>query len=115
MDAQTLSRAVSAMQPTLANPGISNFQTGYSRWGGWGSNLRPADYENYGPALPTLYLHGYHGAVPPMARIALCTDGSVHEPVHGHHSERLTSTTERHRTPREIRLIEIWTAIWLPR
>jgi hypothetical protein len=41
------------------------------RWGGWGSNPRPADYENYGPALPTLYLHGYHGAVPPMALIAL--------------------------------------------
>jgi hypothetical protein len=36
-----------------------------------GSNPRPADYENYGPALPTLYLHGYHGAVPPMALIAL--------------------------------------------
>jgi hypothetical protein len=37
----------------------------------WGSNPRPADYENYGPALPTLYLHGYHGAVPLMALIAL--------------------------------------------
>jgi hypothetical protein len=68
-----------------------------------GPNPRPADYENYGPALPTLYLHGYHGAVPPMALIALCTDGSVHEPVHDHHSERLTSTTERHHTSREIR------------
>ena len=39
-------------------------------WGGWGSNSRPTDYENYGPALPTLYLHGYHGAVPLMALIA---------------------------------------------
>ena len=44
----------------------------FAEWGGWGSNPRPADYENYGPALPTLYLHGYHGAVPPMAPIALC-------------------------------------------
>ena len=44
---------------------------GFREWGGWGSNPRPADYENYGPALPTLYLHGYHGAVPPMALIAL--------------------------------------------
>src|SRR5580693_8158649 len=35
----------------------------------------------------------------------VCTDGSVHEPVHDHHSERLTSTTERHHTPREIRLM----------
>jgi hypothetical protein len=25
----------------------------------------------------------------------VCTDGSVHEPVHGHRSERLTPTTER--------------------
>ena len=51
-----------------------NFSYGYSAnvtWGGWGSNPRPADYENYGPALPTPYLHGYHGAVPPMALIAL--------------------------------------------
>jgi hypothetical protein len=40
-------------------------------WGEWGSNPRPADYENYGLALPTLYLHGYHRAVRPMALIAL--------------------------------------------
>ena len=97
--------SVSAMQPILASLDISNFYTVESRWGGCGSNPRSADYENYGPALPTLYLRGYHGAVPPMALIALYgTDGSVHEPVHGHHSERLTSTTERHHTPREIRL-----------
>ena len=38
---------------------------------GWGSNPRPADYENYGPALRVRCLHGYHGAVPPMALIAL--------------------------------------------
>jgi hypothetical protein len=50
---------------------ISNSSTGNTQWGGWGSNPRPADYEKYGPALPTLYLHGYHGAVPPMALIAL--------------------------------------------
>jgi hypothetical protein len=29
-----------------------------------------ADYENYGPALPTLYLHGYNGVAPPMTLIA---------------------------------------------
>ena len=40
-------------------------------WGGWGSNPRPADYENYGPVHRAHYLHGYHGAVPPMALIAL--------------------------------------------
>jgi uncharacterized alpha/beta hydrolase family protein len=43
----------------------------FPQWGGWGSNPRPADYENYGHVLPTLYLHGYHGAVTPMALIAL--------------------------------------------
>ena len=41
------------------------------RWGGWGSNPRPADYENYGHVHRTHYLHGYHGVVPPMALIAL--------------------------------------------
>jgi hypothetical protein len=40
-------------------------------WGGWGSNPRPADYKKCGSALPTLYLHGCHGAVPPMALTAL--------------------------------------------
>src|SRR5579863_4170514 len=30
-----------------------------SQWGGWGSNPRPADYENYGPAHRKHYLHGY--------------------------------------------------------
>ena len=40
-------------------------------WGGWGSNPRPADYENYGPVHRTHYLHGYHEAVPPMAPIAV--------------------------------------------
>ena len=44
---------------------------GFREWGGWGSNPRPADYEKPGPTLPTLHLHGYHGAVPPMALIAL--------------------------------------------
>ena len=61
----------SAMQSFLANRTVSNVIQVTLRWGGWGSNPRPADYENYGPALPALYLHGYHGAVPPMALIAL--------------------------------------------
>src|SRR6202035_3790647 len=39
-------------------------------WGGWGSNPRPADYEEPGSALRVRCLHGYHGAVPPMALIA---------------------------------------------
>jgi len=34
--------------------GISAAQT---RWGGWGSNPRPADYEKYGPLHRTHYLH----------------------------------------------------------
>ncbi len=40
---------VSAMQPTLASPDISNIYTGEPWWGGCGSNQRPADYEKYGP------------------------------------------------------------------
>jgi len=42
-----------------------------SQWGGWGSNPRPADYENSGPAQRRRYLHGCHSTVPPMALIAL--------------------------------------------
>jgi hypothetical protein len=33
------------------------------------------------------------------------TETSVHEPVHDHHSERLTSITERYHALREIRPI----------
>ena len=50
-------------------------------WGGWGSNPRPADYENYGLVHRTHYLHGYHGAVPlvtliaPFARMTRSTTG----------------------------------------
>jgi len=40
------------------------------RWGGWGSNPRPADYEKYGPVHHVRWLHGYHGVVPLMALIA---------------------------------------------
>src|ERR1700722_10707219 len=32
--------------------------------GRWGSNPRPADYEKYGPAHRTHYLHGYREAAP---------------------------------------------------
>jgi len=41
------------------------------KWGGWGSNPRPADYEKYGPVHRTHCLHGYHDFMPPMALIAL--------------------------------------------
>jgi hypothetical protein len=55
----------------------------HHRWGGWGSNPRPADYDRYGPVHRTHYLHGYHGAVPLVTLIApFCTDDSVHGPVH---------------------------------
>jgi hypothetical protein len=62
---------VTAMQSTLASRNISNFIQVTLRYGGWSSNPRPADYEKPGPALRAHYLHGYHGAVPPMALIAL--------------------------------------------
>jgi hypothetical protein len=70
-------------------------------WGGWGSTPRPADYEKYGPTLPMLYLHGYHGVVPPMALIALyarvprSTNRST--PYRGDHR---MPATERDRRPR---------------
>ena len=52
----------------------------------------------------THYLHGYHGVVPPMAlfaplaQVARSTNRST-----THHSERLTSTTERYHAQRAIR------------
>ena len=64
----------------------------------WGSNPRPADYEKYGSVHRTHYLHGYHGAVPPMALIALfaqmtrSTNRST--PYSGDHQ---MPVTERHR------------------
>ena len=68
---QEIPRSMSRHSLRLASWISSNFDSSHNTWGGWGSNPRPADYENYGPALPTLYLHGYHGAVLPMAFIAL--------------------------------------------
>src|SRR5580700_10816660 len=55
----------------LASRNFSNLYSIYITWGGWGTNPRPADYENSGPVHRTHELHGYHGVVPPMALIAL--------------------------------------------
>jgi hypothetical protein len=69
-----------------------------AEWGGWGSNPRPADYENYGPAHRAHCLHGCHGAVPPMALIAqlahIARSTSRSTPYHGDHR---MSATESHR------------------
>jgi hypothetical protein len=48
--------------------------------------------------------------VPHGPHCTVCTDGSVHEPVHDHHSERLTSTTERHHAhrARSAQLGRVW-------
>jgi hypothetical protein len=43
---RTLSKGVSAMQPTLVSRNVSNLYTSSLAWGGWGSNPRPADYES---------------------------------------------------------------------
>jgi len=40
------------------------------RWGVWGSNPRPADYEKYGSVHDVCYMHGYHRVAPPVALIA---------------------------------------------
>ena len=67
-------------------------------WGGWGSNPRLADYEKPGPVHRVRYLHGYHGSRAANGRdCAVCTDGSVHEPVHAFHGEHRTPATERYR------------------
>jgi hypothetical protein len=58
------------MQSSLTSRNVSNSIQVTLRWGGWGSNPRPADYEKHGPAFRVRYLHRYHGAVPPMALIA---------------------------------------------
>jgi hypothetical protein len=60
----------SAVQSSLASRTVSNVIQVTLRWGGWGSNPRPADYGNYGHVHSTHYLHGYHRAVSPMALIA---------------------------------------------
>src|SRR5580704_297556 len=65
-------------------PDFSNLYPSYIPWGGWGSNPRPADYKKHGFVHRTRYLHGYHGAVPPMALIALMarsTNRSTHSIV----------------------------------
>ena len=70
------------------------------RWGGWGSNPRPADYEKHGPALRVRYLHGYHGVVPPialialLARVARSTNRSTL-----YHGDHRMPTTKRYRPP----------------
>jgi hypothetical protein len=45
--------------------------SGFTMWGGWGSNPRPADYEKPGVTLRTRYLHSYRAAAAPIALIAL--------------------------------------------
>ena len=79
--------------PRLADHGYQN-----SWWGGWGSNPRPADYEKYGPTLRVRCLHGYHGAVAPMALIApfarMTRSTNRSTPYHGGHR---MPATERYR------------------
>jgi hypothetical protein len=67
----------------LGNRNFSYLYSARITWGGWGSNPRPADYENYGPGAPD--------ALPARLPRSRATDGphctvrtgdSVHEPVH---------------------------------
>jgi hypothetical protein len=77
----------------------------YCRWGGWGSNPRPADHERHGPALRVRYLHGYHGAMPPMALIALFAQmaRSTNRSTLYHGDHRMPAT-ERYRRPADQRV-----------
>jgi hypothetical protein len=44
------------MEWSLGSRNFSNVIQVTQRWGGWGSNPRPTDYEKPGPALRTRYL-----------------------------------------------------------
>ena len=72
----------------------------FARWGGWGSNPRPADYENYGPTLRMRYLHRYHRVMPPTALTAPLAQvtRSMNRST-PHHGDHLMSTTERYGRP----------------
>src|SRR5436309_7648192 len=67
-------------------------------WGGWGPNPRPADYEKYGFVQPARWLHGCHGAVPPIALIAPFAQmtRSTNRSTPGHGDHRMP-VTERYR------------------
>jgi hypothetical protein len=88
---------VRPMQLTLASPDISNVYTDGLKWGGLGSNPRPADYEKSGPALRALCLHRYHEVLPPVAQIApparVTRSTSRSTPDHG---DRRILATERY-------------------
>jgi hypothetical protein len=92
--------AASSQDDLTAGVGGLADPAGY-RWGGWGSNPRPANYEKPSRALRVRYLHGYHGVVPPMALIApfarVARSTNRYTPYHGDH--RLLAT-ERYRRPR---------------
>jgi hypothetical protein len=77
-------------------------------WGGWGSNPRPADYEEPGPALRARCLHGYHGVAPlvalvaPFAQMARSTNRSTPlRAITGYQLQNVTAA-DRHRMPRPL-------------
>jgi hypothetical protein len=49
VDSRTVIEGASVMQSSLVSCNVSNVIPVRLRWGGWGSNPRPADYEKYGP------------------------------------------------------------------
>jgi hypothetical protein len=87
----------------LARQGIGPFQLVYLgfctdliTWGGWGSNPRPADYEKYGPVHRAHYLHGYHGAVPPIALLLLHRLAQLPVVLDGYHHRYHLAATVNH-------------------
>ena len=69
MRCRALSAVAKPLYPVLLRRHRARPTISIKRW--WGSKPRPADYEKYGPVHRTHYLHGYHGARPPMTLIAL--------------------------------------------
>src|SRR5208282_3161297 len=58
------------LSSVIASRNFSDLYSARITWGGWGSNPRPADYEEPVVTLRTRYLHGYYGVAPPITLIA---------------------------------------------
>ena len=111
---RAVGRPRSGAAATLASSDFSNFYSGDKRWGGWGSNSRPADYEKSGPALRALCLHTCHGVVPLMALIALFAPmaRSTNRSTPDHDGHPMPAT-ERYRLPADREAAEVVQAAYL--
>ena len=70
------------------------------RWGGWGSNPQPADYEKYGPVhpCPPAALMTRDIALTALAVLGLSSE-PCHEPFHARSPDGSASVTVRNLGP----------------